>query len=283
METGVATASELLRGAADRLAAAGIETARLDAEVLLALALQTDRSGMYGRLGDEVAPDVAQQFEALIDRRVTREPIAYITGEQEFWSLPFAVTPAVLIPRPETESLVDAVRRAAQADGVQSICDVGTGSGCVAVAVARELPETVVLAVDVSAVALDIAATNAARLGVAQRVTFLQSDLFDALPASTKFDAIVSNPPYCRPNDPLPPELAFEPSEALTAGDDGLDVVRRLIAAAPARLRPAGWLIMELGQGQAEAVRGLAREAGLHSIEVEPDLAGIPRVLIARR
>lgn len=294
----MSTAADLLRGGTARLSAAGIDTSRLDAEVLLALAMDTDRAGLYARLHQDSSAEVEQRFNGLVDRRARREPIAYITGEQEFWSLRFAVNPAVLIPRPETELLVQVVcrfaadSRAARGGAATrpaatpdpwTVCDVGTGSGCVAVALASELPDAHVVAVDVSPGALAVAARNAAAHGVADRLTFVHSDLFDAVGADARFDVIVSNPPYCRPDDPVSPELAFEPHRALAAGSDGLDIVRRLIAAAPARLRAGGWLAMELGRGQDAAVRALARATGLADIAIEPDLAGISRVLVAHR
>ena len=163
-----------------------------------------------------------------------------------------------------------------------SICDVGTGSGCLAVALARELPAARVVALDVSAQALALAACNAATHGVTERIAFRAGDLFAALGAGERFDVIVSNPPYLRPGDVVSPELAFEPPEAFAAGADGLDVIRRLIGAAAARLRRGGWLVMEIGSGQAEAVTAVARRAGLATIAIEPDLAGIPRALVAR-
>ena len=163
------------------------------------------------------------------------------------------------------------------------MCDVGTGSGCIAVALASELGGATITAVDSSVAALVVAAGNAAAHGVAHRIAFVRGDLFDALDPETCFDLIVCNPPYLAADDVMTPEVAFEPGAALTAGRDGLAVIRRLIASAPDRLRRSGWLVMELGLGQEAAVRELARAAGLVGIEVEPDLAGIARVLVARR
>ncbi len=284
--------AQLLAAGAARLRAAGIDTARLDAEVLLARAMDTDRAGLYAQLRAASSDGVAVRFAACVDRRARREPVAYITGVQEFWSLPFAVTPAVLIPRPETELLVEVVCRLSRhlrtsapphlRTTVSSICDVGTGCGCIAIALARELSTARVVATDVSAAALAVAARNAATHDVADRITLLGSDLFDALDPSTRFDVIVTNPPYLSPGDRVAPELAFEPPTALGGGADGLAVIRRLIAAAPQRLRAGGWLIMELGCGQDAAVRASARAAGLTDIDIEPDLAGIPRALVAR-
>lgn len=290
------TAAALLRAARERLAAAGIDTARLDAEVLLGFALGVTRAGLYARLNDELDGAAAARFDALLGRRLQREPVAYLTGEQEFWSLPFFVSPAVLIPRPETELIVWSAARERRsagrrvsgaravpggADAPHSILDVGTGSGCIAIALARELPDARITAADVSPAALAMARRNAERHGVAGRIAFVESDVYDALPRDATFDLIASNPPYLAPGDQRSPELAFEPQSALHAGADGLDVIRRLIAGASARLRPAGLLLVEIGAGQAGAVLALAHAAGLTG-RVEPDLAGIPRLLVAR-
>jgi release factor glutamine methyltransferase len=291
--TARSTNAQLLRAAAARLRGVGIDTAQLDAEVLLALAMHTDRAGLYARLRSDASADVAARFTPLVERRARREPVAYISGVQEFWSLPFAVNPSVLIPRPETERLVqiachllrrraDDDRRGDRLSEELAVCDVGTGSGCIAVALAREIGEVRVTAIDVSAAALAVAVDNTAAHGVADRIVFLCGDLFDGLDRDARFDLIVCNPPYLASDDVKPPELAFEPGAALTAGCDGLAVIRRLIASAPDRLRCGGWLVMELGLGQEAAVRELARAAGLVGIEVEPDLAGIARVLVTR-
>jgi release factor glutamine methyltransferase len=243
-------------------------------------------------LGEALDDAGADRFAALVERRLRREPVAYLIGEQEFWSLSFAVTPDVLIPRPETELIVStslALWRAALLRGQApqkrrppTLLDIGTGSGCIAVALARELPDVTATAIDVSPAALVVTRANAERHGVADRITFVAGDLYDALPAAATFDLIVSNPPYLAPGDPASPELAFEPQSALLAGDDGLAVIRRLIAGAPPRLRAGGVLLVEIGQGQADAVVALAAAAGL-TARVEPDLAGIPRLLVAQR
>ena len=281
------TAAALLRAASERLAAAGIDTARLDAEVLLGHVLGRTRAGLYARLNETVSDEAAPRFAALLDRRARREPVAYLTGEQEFWSLPFIVSPDVLIPRPETELIVShAIRwRAAlprgQAPRERRLLDIGTGSGCLAVVLAREIADAMVTAADISPAALAVARRNAERHGVAERIAFLASDVYAGLPADASFDVIASNPPYLAPGDQRSPELAFEPRAALDAGADGLDVIRRLLAGASARLRPEGQLLVEIGAGQANAVLALADAAGLTGA-VEPDLAGIPRLLVAR-
>ncbi|MEO8604627.1 MAG: peptide chain release factor N(5)-glutamine methyltransferase [bacterium] len=277
------TAAALLGAAAPRLAAAGIDSARLDAEVLLAHALGFGRTALYARLRDALPVDACARFEALLARRERREPVAYLTGVQEFWSLPFGVTPDVLIPRPETELLVELALQHLPADAPRTVLDIGTGSACIAVAIARERPLAHVTAVDISRAALAVAHRNAVAHGVDARVTFAESDLFDGLAVDAGFDLIVSNPPYLAPNDAVSPELASEPRGALYAGADGLAVIRRLVAAAADRLRPGGRLLIEIGQGQSDAVVQLARAGGLADPSVAADLAHIPRVLVAQR
>jgi|SRR5579862_607092 len=285
----MSTYAELLQTAEARLHTSGVGTPRLDSELLLARAATITRTGLYGRLQTDVPAEIASAFEALLARRARREPLAYITGAQEFWSLSFAVSPAVLVPRPETELLVELAcelleRAAAERAGPEPtwICDVGTGSGCIAVALAQELPDARVVAVDVSVDALAVAERNAAEHGVADRILCVESDLFDGLDPSTRFDAIVSNPPYLAPADFTQPELRFEPHTALSGGSDGLEAISRLIEAAPGRLHTGGWLIVEIGAGQAKDADELARAAHLAEVRVVPDLAGLPRALVAR-
>ena len=281
----------LLREAAERLRAAGVPTPRLDAECLLAAAFGCNRAALYGRR--EVVPaEAASRFAALLGRRAAREPIAYLTGIREFWSLPLKVTPAVLVPRPETERLVEAVLDClkASASGPLTVADVGTGSGAIAIALAVELREARVFAVDVSPGALAVAAENARRFRVDRRVTFLQGDwtapLFAAGLAG-QFDALVANPPYIPTAElaALDPEIVrFEPRLALDGGPDGLAFHRELAATAPRLLRPGGWLALEVGAGQAEAVRALL--AAAPGLAVHPgvrDLAHRDRVSLARR
>ncbi len=280
--------ASLLGRATQRLASVGSASPRLDAEVLLAHVLGLSRSALLARLGASLDDAPAAAFAALLERRARHEPIAYLTGVREFWSLDFAVTPAVLIPRPETELLVEvacqqAARRPPGEDSNLTILDLGTGSGCVAVAIAHELPRARVVAVDSSAAALALARRNAAAHGVAERISFCCSDLFAALDAGATFDLVVSNPPYLAPGDAVSPELAFEPRAALCGGEDGLAVIRRIVAGAPVALRPGGALVIEIGSGHAPAVIELARAAGLDAIRVEADLAGIPRALVAQR
>jgi release factor glutamine methyltransferase len=225
------------------------------------------------------------EFRALIKRRFSGEPIQYITGETEFYGLPFRVTPDVLIPRPETEHLVEKVLELAGGFMQPRIVDVGTGSGAIAVALAHKLAQARITAVDISAAALDVARENAERNGVTGRIDFRKSDLLAEV-ASERFEMVVSNPPYVPVADraSLPAEVReHEPAVALYGGEGGLDVCRRLIPAAFAVLETGGFLVMEIGYGQSEAVAVLMSEARFDQIEFVPDLQGIPRVACGRR
>lgn len=221
------------------------------------------------------------RFDVLVARRAQGEPVAYLLGEAEFYSLEFRVTPDVLIPRPETELLVD-IALEKMACRICRILDLGTGSGCVAVALAKHLPQAQVTAVDVSSAALEVARSNAGRHGAALR--FVQSDWFSAL-GDERFDLIVSNPPYIAGQDGhlAQGDLRFEPRHALASGPDGLDAIRRIIAGAARHLEPVGWLFFEHGYDQATAVEALLAQAGFAQIEHRADLAGIPRVAGGRR
>lgn len=256
----------------------GVERPRLDAEVLLAHVLGLSRIDLYVQFERPVSTDERDRYRELVRSRARdRMPVAYLTGEREFWSRPFRVTPEVLIPRPETELLV----RCAADLAPRRVAEIGTGSGAVAAALACELPEAEITAVDCSEGALAVAAENLERLGVADRVTLVAGNCTE--PLSGTYDALVSNPPYI-PSDVLEglePEVRHEPRLALDGGSDGLDLLRRLAASAPA-LVPGGWLLLEIGCGQAEAVAGLLNDAGAMEVAAEKDLAGIERVLRAR-
>lgn len=226
------------------------------------------------------------RYDAVVGRRASREPVAYIVGHQEFWGLQFEVTPDVLIPRPETELIVEATLELFPAGSAPfSAVDVGTGSGCLAVAIAHERPVASIVATDVSEAALTVARRNARRHGVAPRVTFRRTDLADGLDGP--FDAIVSNPPYVAERDRpgVQPEVRdHEPGGALFAGSDGLNVIARLVPDAPPRLRVGGWLVFEFGFGQADAVaRLISSTPGLTMVRLVRDLQGIPRTAIAKR
>lgn len=250
-----------------------------DAEYLLLHRLQISRAALRAHPLRELTAEELAGYEADVARRLRHEPIQYITGEQEFYGLRLRVTPTVLIPRPETEHLVEAV--AARLAGAVRILDVGTGSGAIALALAKELPEAIVTAVDLSPAALAVARSNASALGFAKRVRFLESDLLEAIDGE-KFDAVVSNPPYVPEGDRagLAAQVReFEPGMALFGGNSGLDVYRRLIPQAYESLEVGGLLAMEIGFGQREAVAGLLD--GWREIEFVDDLQGIARVVMA--
>jgi release factor glutamine methyltransferase len=279
--------SSFVANARTRLAAAGLsrDEADLDARLLAqhVLGWSTER---YFTGANETAPlDFAAQFDRLVARRAAREPFAYIVGYEEFWGLRIDVTPAVLIPRPETELLVELSRDACRAQPRILVADACTGSGCVAVAIAHECDTASVVATDVSPAALAVARQNASRHGVADRIRFVEADLFDT--ESGPFDLVVANPPYVTAGDysTLQAEVRdHEPAVALVAGTDGLAVIRRLVAEAPARLRPGATLLFEFGYGQSDAVAELiSTTGGLTMVGLRPDLQGIPRVAIARR
>jgi len=272
-----------LEQAAALLAARGIDAARLEAEVLLADALGTDRAHLYS---ERTVPEPARtRFAASLDRRGRREPLQHIRGRQEFFSRDFAVDPRVLIPRSETEEVVDTVLRRLRRVERPSILDVGTGSGVIAVTLALELPGARVCATDVSAAALEVAKANAERLGVGDRIAFRRGDL--ALPfAGERFAAVVSNPPYVPSGElaMLAPEVRdHEPRVALDGGPDGLDAYRGLAACVADVLTERGELVAEIGFGQCAAVRDLFARTGATVVEVALDLSGIERVVVVRR
>jgi release factor glutamine methyltransferase len=273
----LALAGTIVRDALDSalvaLTAAGVDTPRLDAEVLLAHALGIDRAALYTDPSREVAGAAGRTFRDLVRRRsAEREPVAYLVGHKGFRHLELDVDSRVLVPRPETELLVEI---GLELPSGARVVDVGTGSGAVALALKHERPDLDVRATDVNPDALAVARANAARLGL--DVAFAQADLFDG-----ETDAVLSNPPYVRDADPLPPEvLRHEPLGALRAGPDGLDVIRRLVARCAEAAVPL--LAVEVGAGQADAVAALASGAAFGAVETRRDLAGIERVVVARR
>jgi release factor glutamine methyltransferase len=266
------TVREVLQRSASWLADKGFESARLEAELLLAHVLEAERLDLYTDADRPLTEPELDGYRALLRRRADGEPVAYLTGTREFYGLAFRVTSDVLVPRPETELIVDRARELRPA----SLLDVGTGSGCIAIASAVRLPDTAITAIDVSLAALEVARSNAAEHGVAERVRFLAGDLFGAVPGET-FELIACNPPYVASGTGPP----HEPDLALYGGADGLDLVRRVLAEAPAHLAPGGRLLVEIGDDQAEATLDLAR-ARFPEAEVRPDLAGLPRVLEAQ-
>lgn len=275
---------------ARRLQEAGIDSARLDAEVLLAHVLQLDRNQLY--LDSDVWFDVgaATRFEELLTRRLHREPLAYITGTREFWSLDFCVTRDVLIPRPETELVVElALELAARltSDGPPRILDLGTGSGAIAVSLATELTDAELWAVDVSVPALAVALHNARRNGVAGRIAFAAGNLFEALRAKSGFQLIVANPPYIRGDEfaALAPEVAiWEPRQALDGGVDGLDFYRRIAAGAADLMTVGGALVLEVAADTGRQVGKLLEEAGSFTpAAIFRDYNGRERVIVSHR
>lgn len=281
--------SQRLAAAARRLTAAGIppEEARIEARLLLLHALGISGEELRLRPDRNMTPEEAARYESLIVRRERREPLAYLTGTRAFYGLDFLVTPAVLIPRPETEFLVEAIlRHIASEQGVRCVADVGTGSGCIAVAIAVSAPKARVFGSDVSPDALAVAQRNAERHGVAaDRVTFHEGDLLTPLVSHGPFAVIASNPPYIAPEEiaALAPEVHdHEPRLALGTRPDPLHFYRRLAAEAPTHLSPGGLLAVEVGQGQAESVAELWRAAGLRKVETIADYAGIGRVVTGR-
>jgi release factor glutamine methyltransferase len=261
------------------------ERARRDAEALLLHLIQRDKAYLMAHPEQDLSAGGAVRYYALVDRRLSGEPIQYITGEQEFYGLPFSVNHHVLIPRPETEGLVERVLELAVGFEYPRIVDVGTGSGAIAVTLASKLPQAEITAIDISSEALDVANSNAARNGVASRIHFQQGDLLTPVKAGG-VEIVVSNPPYVATTDreAMAVEVReFEPTKALFAGEDGLAIYRRLIPAAQEKLTQGGWLAMEIGCGQAEAIAGLLAAAGFAQVEFARDLAGIERVATARR
>jgi release factor glutamine methyltransferase len=280
----------LLRHSARRLAATGIDSGPRDAEVLLGHTLGVGREQLIARADELIEDRQSDAYERRLLRRLAREPVAYITGVREFWSLEFLVTPHVLIPRPETELLVEVtleLARQRQSDAALRIMDIGTGSGAIAVALASELGNAEVFATDISARALAVARINAERHFVAERIHFVLGDLFDALPAGACFDVIVSNPPYiCRSEiAALAPEVSrWEPRLALDGGADGLGFYRRIAAQAFDQLSAGGVLLVEIGDGTGETVKQIFQDApGWRRISIFNDYAGRQRVVKAHK
>jgi release factor glutamine methyltransferase len=271
----------------EQMARAGIppDQAAIDAEVLARHVAGWDRATYLARRDDPVDRAIAERFATALMERLRRVPVAYITGHREFWGRDFLVTPAVLIPRPETELVIElALTRLQDKARRWRIADVGTGSGCLAVTLAKELSGSRVIATDISSDALAIAGRNADRLGVADRVTFVRASLLGGL--AGPFDLIVANPPYVprSARDGLTADVKdHEPSVAIFGGGrDGLDEVRALLLEAPGRLAPGGWLLMEFGFGQAESVKAAAAAAGFDPIQMVSDLQGLERTLVVR-
>lgn len=265
----------------------GSDSPRLDAEVLLAHSRRCARIKLYTDFAEPLPDDVRAAMRELVKRRAAAEPVAYLVGHREFFSLDFVVTRDVLIPRPETETLVLEVIERAKSLPAPRILDIGTGSGCIAISLATQLPAAHVTAVDISPPALRIAQENAERHNVTDRMRFLLGDLFALVPTGETFDFIVSNPPYVATEewDALPPDVRqHEPRSALDAGLGGLAVLSRLAAEASPFLNPGGWLFLEFSPEQAEPLRAIAiLQSAFDQVDVIKDLSGKARILAARR
>jgi len=294
------TILKILRWTTDYFGEKGVSEPRASAEVLLAHSLGLSRLDLYLRYDQPLTPEELVGFKALMLRRVKGEPVAYLIGHREFWSLDFQVAPGVLIPRPETEILVSAALEATREMLAQQVeeggltetgplwgLEIGVGSGAVVVSLAKELPQLTWLALDLSATALAVARDNARRHGVAERLHFIRTDLLSGLKPAPMFALMAANLPYVPRTEweQLPKDIKdFEPSPALLGGEDGLDLIRVLTSQAHRYLRPGGCLALEVGAGQAEQVLELLRQTGRYSqLEILPDYQGIQRVVRARR
>jgi release factor glutamine methyltransferase len=276
--------TEAISRSRQRLSSVGIDEARLDAELLVSEVTGRGRAWLFLHPDEELTPAQTARLEALLSRRLRREPLPYILGRAEFCGLTFRVTPAALIPRPETEILVEAAIERAQGLGAQFIVDVGSGSGAIAVALARQMPQVHVIAADVSLNALRLARENVVTHDAAGRVHLLCSDLLDGLRG--EFDCVVANLPYVRADEfpELQPEVRnYEPRWALDGGPDGLELIRRLGAQLLGHLRTGGFAALEVGAGQAPEVTKLLETAGLRTAEALRDYGGIERVVIGWR
>ena len=270
--------ADLLRG--------GIANPRREARSLIAHLLRQGQTHLLAHSDDVLSASDVEALDKMVARRLRGEPMQYITGHQEFYKLDFEVTPDVLIPRPETEAIVEVGLELLRNERRPIIAEIGTGSGCIAVSLLKERPDALVHAVDMSAAALRVAERNARRHRVEDRLTLAESDLFDQLPGETKFSLIVSNPPYIPEADwaVLPSEVRdYEPRSALVSGVDGLDCIRRLLRDAPRYLRRDGYLVFEIGFGQDHTVSSLVDPHLCEVLEIRKDLQGIPRTVVLRK
>jgi release factor glutamine methyltransferase len=274
-----------IKEAAQWLREGGVADWRRDASLLLAHVLDRDRSFVIAHAGDALSDEQLGSFQSLIERRASGEPLQYLTGHQEFFKLDFEVTSDVLIPRPETELIVETALELLRDDREPRIADIGTGSGCLAISFLHERPTARGLATDVSTAALRIAKRNANRHGVADRLELLGSDALTAVDAEEFFDLVVSNPPYISEDEMknLQREVIHEPRAALAAGPDGLSVIRRLLSDVRPFLRAGGYFVFEIGFGQSEAVKQLIDRHVWKLLEIREDLQGIPRTFVLQK
>lgn len=274
---------EILKQDSNRLMdALGLDAneARIEVQCLLQAVLNVSRAYLMTYPERELDADESSRYAGLVERRLQGEPVAYLLGEREFFGHVFRVTPATLIPRPDTELLVELALQCTEKQDVRRVLDMGTGSGAVAISIAYARPDMEVVALDTSEEALDVAAGNAAALNL-RNLRFLHSDWFLAL-EDGRFDLIVSNPPYIEERDPHLQGLRFEPKSALVSGMDGLDDIRRIVAGAAKHLNSGGWLMLEHGYDQAECVRDLLRQSGFAEVSSARDLSGVERVSMGR-
>lgn len=282
MDVSIATA---LNQGAEKLRAQEVAEPRMEATVLLSHTLGRDRTFLIAHDDELLSAEQSHTFDDLILRRASGEPLQYISGHQEFFKLDFEVTPDVLIPRPETELIVEAALELSPQNAEFNFADVGTGSGCIAISILHERAQARATAIDKSAPALEVAQRNAVRHQVPDRLRMMESDLFAALPREQTFDLIVSNPPYIQTGDlkTLQREVRLEPQSALDGGPDGLTLIRRLLSDAPAFLRARGYLIFEMGFDQEDSVRRIINQTTWELNEIRQDLQGLGRTVILRK
>lgn len=274
----------LIGDGARRLSRAGVDTARLDAELLMAFVLGSRRERLYLEPDRTVGPDTVRAFNAGLAQRAARRPLAQITAEKEFWGLPFTVTPDTLVPRPDSETVVEVALGKAAPGRPQRLLDLGTGSGCLLLALLHELPQAWGVGVDASPAAAAVARRNARSLGLGERSAMVVGDWAAPLAAGAGFDGVVANPPYIRTDEiaGLAPEVSdWEPRAALDGGADGLDAYRAIAGLAPAVAAPGGWLVAEIGCDQADDVAAVLARHGYRRVNTHDDLAGRPRVVSA--
>ena len=274
---------EALTSAINRLTTAQVGSPRMNAELLLMFTIGCERAYLFAHPERELTTEEQTRYQAALDQRIRGIPAQYITGHQEFWGMDFLVTSAVLIPRPETELVIETVLKLSTESSSSRIVDVGTGSGCIALALAKEFPHAEIQATDISAGALEIARANAARHQLDNRIHFRETDLLEGLDPGT-FDFVISNPPYVGESEADEVQLEvrkFEPRNAVFAGPTGTEVIERLIPQAHAALKPAGWLVIEISGTIADRVKHLLSQWG--QLQITNDLQGIPRVAFAQK